>query len=393
MMQLTRRQTVFLAIALAALILLTLFLAPNSGNVRQRGSTYSRAPNGYGAWNAFMEQRGTRLQRWQKPLEVLLRPSSSEAQRYATPGYSFPRGPLTLLRISNGLEPLSSESEWVKAGNTLILLGVKPPATQAPFTSDLDSPTGKVRIQTSRREAIAGQLSLQAKLQDAFGAIVWTESLGQGTVIYASTSHLAANAYQDFPANYTFLAELVTQSGHPIWVDEYMHGYQDPPVRDEEGNEIGGGERSLFTYLLNTPLSLLAIQSLVILLVLLWGHNRRLGPPDLVPAPTQDNSEAYIQALAGVLHKAECSDFVLETLGKAEQLEIQKALGLGTVPLSLDTLTEAWERQTGQPGETLSSLLKTTSRHHRVSETDLLKWVDQMQTVKSQLPKRESSQF
>lgn len=388
MMQLTRRQTIFLAIALAALILLTLFLAPNSGNLRQRGSTYSRAPDGYGAWYAFMEQQGIPLQRWQKPLEILLHPSSSEAQRYAIPGHSFPRGPLTLLRISNSLEPLASEPEWVKAGNTLVLLGVKPPATQAPFKADLDSPTGKVRIQTSRREAIAGQPSLQAKLQDAFGAVVWAESSGQGTIIYASTPYLAANAYQDFPANYKFLAELVTQTGHPIWVDEYMHGYQDPPVRDEEGNAIGGGERSLFTYLLHTPLSLLAIQSLVVLLVLLWGQNRRLGPPDLVSTPTQENSEAYIQALAGVLHKAECSDFVLETLSKAEQLEMQKALGLGTLPLPLDTLVEAWERQTGQSGETLSSLLKTASHHRRISETDLLKWVDQMQTVKSQLPGR-----
>lgn len=392
MMQLTRRQTVFLTIVLAALVLLTLFLAPNSGNLRQRGSTYSRAPHGYGAWYAFMEQRGTPLQRWQKPLEVLLHPSGSAAQRYDTSENPLPRGPLTLLRISNSLEPLYSEPEWVKAGNTLILLGVNPPATQAPFTSDLDSPSGKIRIQTSRRTAIADQPALQAKLQDSFGAVVWTESLGKGTVIYASTPHLAANAYQDFPANFKLLAELVTQAGHPIWVDEYMHGYQDPPLKDEEGNPIGDGERSLFTYLLHTPLSLLAIQSLVLLLLILWGHNRRLGPPDRVPTPIQDNSEAYIQALAGVLHKAEASDFVLETLGKADQLDIQKALGLGTLPLPIDTLAEAWERQTGQSPNTLSFLLKTAARHRRLSESDLLRWLDQMQEVKDQLPGRKKKE-
>ncbi len=385
MMQLTRRQTAFLAIALAALILLTLFLAPSSGNLRQRGSTYSLAPDGYGAWYALMEQRGTPVNRWQQPLEALLNPSGPVAQRYATPETSLLSGALTLVRISNGLEPLSPEPEWVKAGNTLILLGVNPPATPALFTSDLDSLTGKVRIQTSRRATIAGQSSLQPKLQDTFGAVVWTESLGKGTVIYASTPYLAANAYQDFAANYRFLTELVTQPGHPIWIDEYMHGYQDPPIKDEAGNPIAGAERSLFTYLLNTPLSLLALQTLVVLLVLLWGQNRRLGPPDVVPHPVQDNSEAYIQALAGVLHKAGCSDFVLETLGKAEQLEIQQALGLGTLPLPPDTLIAAWERQTGHSSEVLSALLKTASRHRRISEPDLLRWVDQMQMVKRQL--------
>jgi hypothetical protein len=160
MMQLTRRQTTFLAIVLATLILLTLFLAPSSGNLRQRGSTYSRAPDGYGAWYALMEQRGTPVNRWQQPLEALLNPSGPVAQRYATPETSLLSGALTLVRISNGLEPLSPEPEWVKAGNTLILLGVNPPATPAPFTSDLDSLTGKVRIQTSRRATIAGQSSL-----------------------------------------------------------------------------------------------------------------------------------------------------------------------------------------------------------------------------------------
>jgi hypothetical protein len=387
MMQLTRRQTGILAIAVATLVALTLFLAPSAGNLRQRGSTYSRSPDGYGAWYALMEQRGTPVQRWQKPLEVFLNPSGSEAKRYALPDPPFPTGPRTLIRISNGLERLYSEPEWVKAGNTLVLLGVNPPATQAPFTSDLDSSAGKVRIQTSRREAIAGKPELQANLQDAYGSVVWTETLGKGTVIYASTAFLAANAYQEFPANAKFLAERVTQPGQPLWVDEYMHGYQDSPVKDKDGNPLQG-ERSLLTYLMQTPLALVAIQSLVVLFVLLWGQNRRLGPPARILTPPQDNSEAYIQALAGVLHKAEASDFVLETLGKAEQLNIQKSLGLGTLPLPLATLTEAWERHTGQPSDTLASLLKTASHSRRVSESDLLRWVDQMNEVKRQLAGR-----
>jgi hypothetical protein len=384
MMQLTRRQTIVLAIALAVLVALTLFLAPSGGNLQQQGSTYSRSPDGYGAWFDFMDQRRTPVQRWNQPLPIIVYTMSPIGGSDWISIPPSPPGPQTFIRISNGLETPSFQIDWVKIGNTMVLLGVNPPATQAPFTSDVNSPVGKVRIQTSRRGAIAGKTELRTNLQDSYGAVVWTEKIGKGMVIYASTPYLAANAYQDFPANFKFLAELVTQPGHPIWVDEYMHGHQNPPIKDEAGNPIQG-ERSLFTYLLQTPLSLLAIQSLVVLLVVLWGQNRRLGPPDLRPTPIQDNSEAYIQALAEVLHKAECSDFVLATLGKAEQLDIQKALGLGTNPLPLDTLAEAWERQTGQSSESLPALLQTASHPRRLSEADLLRWVDQMQIVKREL--------
>jgi hypothetical protein len=64
-----RRLWLFGAIAIAAVILLTLFAAP-ANNQLSSGSTYTRAPNGYGAWYAFMEERGTPAKRWQNRLRI-----------------------------------------------------------------------------------------------------------------------------------------------------------------------------------------------------------------------------------------------------------------------------------------------------------------------------------
>ncbi|MEX0270004.1 DUF4350 domain-containing protein [Leptolyngbyaceae cyanobacterium UHCC 1019] len=381
MMRLSRRQIVILAIALGAMILLTLLLAP-MGSDRQSASTYSRAPDGYGAWYASMQQQGKDVKRWQQPTDALFQPNSKTDEADPTPNRKIllPKTPITFLRIGKDLELSAASEAWVKQGNVLVLVGaiVDASVTQAPFTSDMASPGGIVRIATSRRYRPSSDSA--AILQDSFGTVVWQKTLGKGRLISVITTHLAANAYQDFRANYELLAKIVTEPGYPVWVDEYLHGYKDS---EEQNNPAS--EANLFSYLMRTPLSLLAIQAIALLLLLIWGQNRRLGLPERIETPTLNNSEAYIQALAGVLHKAGGSEFVLETLGKAEQLEIQKALGLGTIPLSIDDLIAAWLQQTGQPTAPLQALLRTAARHRRVSETELSQWLATMNTVRSQL--------
>ena len=379
-MRFSRRQITILAIALAAIILLTLLFAP-VGSEQRSGSTYDRSPSGYGAWYAYMQEQGKPLKRWQQPAEALFQPNG-EAGTDSTPNRKIarPQTPITLLRIDTDIELSAASEAWVKQGNVLVLVGAIADAfvTQAPFTSDVASPGGIVRIATSRRYRPSSEST--PLLQDSFGTVVSQQNLGKGRLISVITTDLAANAYQDFRANYELLAKLVTEPSYPIWVDEYLHGYKD----SEEQNNTAG-EADLFSYLMRTPLSVLAIQAIAFLLVLIWGQNRRLGLPERVEAPTVNNSEAYIQALAGVLHKAGGSEFVLETLGKAEQLDIQKALGLGTSPLPIDDLIAAWS-QHGQPADPLQTLLRTAARHRRVSEAELSQWLETMNTVRSQLP-------
>jgi len=383
MMRLSRRQTAILAIALGVIILLTVLTAP-IGSEQQSASTYSRAPDGYGAWYAYMQEKGNPVKRWQQPADALFQPDSEAANDSPPNGkIALPKTPITLLRIDKDIELSAASEAWVKQGNVLVLVGAIADAfvTQAPFTSDVASPSGIVRIATSRRYR---QSSKSAPLlQDSFGTVVWQKTLGKGRLISVITTYLAANAYQEFRANYELLAKLVTEPGYPIWVDEYLHGYKDSSTDAKDGT---ASEENLLSYLSKTPLSLLAIQAIAFLLLLIWGQNHRLGLPEQVEVPTVDNSEAYIQALAGVLHKAGGSEFVLETLGKAEQLNIQKALGLGTSPLPVDDLIAAWSQQTGQPADPLQTLLRTAARHRRVSEAELSQWLETMHTVRSQLP-------
>lgn len=374
-MQLNKRQIWIIAIVLLTLVMMTILMAPSGGSSRlTQGSTYSRSPDGYGAWYAFMQERGTPLQRWQQPLKTLLQPSQDGAKR-------------TVLRIGNGIERLgisATEEAWVKRGNVLVLLGSRARSTDAPFTSDLSSPQGQIRIETSRRQP---NPQAQVWLQDRFGAVVWQQQLGLGQVIYASTPFLAANAYQDFRPNYEFLAKLVNAPNYPLWVDEYMHGYQDKgDLPSSEPSQRRATPLTLLEYLSTTPVLIAIMQAIVLLLLLMWGLNRRLGPAIALTAPTINNSEAYIQALAGALYKAECSEFVLETVGKAEQLHIQHALGLGNSLLPLETVVAAWVQQTGRPAAELEATLRTAKRQRRVSEAELLRWLNDIQTVRQHLP-------
>ena len=368
-----RRLWLFGAIAIAAVILLTLFAAP-ANNQLSSGSTYTRAPNGYGAWYAFMEERGTPAKRWQKPFENLANNKTIKA-------------PVTLLRVNSQLSApdlAQDERDWVEKGNILVILGIRQPVTKAAFNTLHETAMGKVKINTARRNWSAQE----KQLGDRFGSIVWQENIGKGRTIFATTPDLAANAYQNFRGNYEFLAQLVTQSGeeenssiaNSVWVDEYLHGYRDTdtPKRKQE--------QDIFSYFSKTPVFPALVQVAILLLVGIWAGNRRFGKPEALPTPVVNNSEAYIQALAAVLQKAESSEFVLEVVGKEEQVQLQKALFLGQEQLDPQSLVNAWMQQTGRPAAELEQVLQMQSQKARIRETELLKWLGKWQQIRRHLP-------
>lgn len=389
-----KNRWVWVGLLVLVILLLTLWAAPQSKKL-QHGSTYSRAPAGYGAWYAYMEQQKLSIQRWQRPLDKLpasdqLTPPVKQVGNWIKgqgdqAAQAQPFVPLTLLQINSGFSKLSIfNEEWVKRGNVLVLIGETMPVTKAPFRTAIESSVGPVKVETTRRYSPAHapweeRQSSQLLLSDTFGTVVWERPLGQGRVIYAVTPYLAANAYQDEPGNFKFLAQLVSEPGYPIYVDEYLHGYRDKETIAAEQS------KGLIGYLAKTPLLLLAIQATVLFLVLIWGQNQRLGPPKRLVGETIDNSEAYIQALAGVLQKANCSDFVVGTIGKAEQLQIQRALGLGANPVDPQTIVEAWVQQTGRPAREMQTVLAPVLKAERLSDQALLRWLDQLQMVRRQL--------
>ena len=195
---------------------------------------------------------------------------------------------------------------------------------------------------------------------------------GKGKIIFATTPHVAANAYQDFPANYEFLAQLVSDNEQSLWVDEYIHGYRDVEAIKE------GSKQNIVIYLAKTPLFPAFIQILVILIIAVLAGLLPLGEALTLTTSPINNSEAYIKALAGVLQKADSTDFVFEVISKEEKLQLQKALGLGEFPVDNQLLIEAWVKQTGGSQIELKTLLQeqsrigtgTRSKKHSLSESD-----------------------
>ena len=290
---LSQRQKVLLASLMVGLLLLLLLFSNGTQAQLSQGSTYSRAPAGYGAWYAYLQAQGIPVQRWQKPASQL----SNQPQ------------PLTLVRIQpNPIErPLSEslpEAKWLAKGNRLILLGVRAPATNAPFNNILTSDQGLVRIDTRRRWGA----KVDTLLEDQYGAIIQRQAHGQGELIWVVTPHLAANAYQSSPGNFQLLAELANTPGYPLWIDEYIHGYKDAETLAQEAGE------TVWAYLQQTPLLFLFLQGLVILVIGLWAGNQRFGPALNPRPPRLNNNLAYIEALATVLEKAESTDFVARYL-------------------------------------------------------------------------------
>ncbi|MEO1068270.1 MAG: DUF4350 domain-containing protein [Cyanobacteria bacterium J06638_6] len=374
---LTRRNWMLAALALALLLGLMLFSAPATSRL-DSGSTWHRGPSGYSAWYESLEQQGVTVQRWQRPVEDLLEQLGEAEESTVTliqnssaisdtlvvvlPGF-IDRGDLPAL--------LPWMPKWVEAGHQLVVLGVKARVTAAPFSQVLISEAGPVTIATRRREPMV--VAEDTILEDEYGKVVWQLQLAGRELIVAATPHLAANAYQNAAGNFAFLTSLVAAGGGRVWVDEYLHGYRDQAAI---AAEIGGD--SWLNYLARTPLPILLAQALAITLIALLASNHRLGRRLTLQTPSVDNSQAYIQALGGVLHKAGSHEFVVQTLSQAERLTLQKSLGLGETPLPLEQLQAAWAQQKSRPAADLDPLLKPPLAK---SESQLHDWLQRVQSL------------
>ena len=359
----------YLRIGIVAVILLfavLIIVAPATGQ-KTSGSTFNRAPEGYLGWYRYMEERGTPVQRWQRPLEALLDQETAKPQ--------------TLLRVYSGLvsPSLALSRDWVpawlEAGNHLVVLGVRETITEATFTTQQDSPQGNVTIKTRRRHLREDD---PQRLGDNYGAVVWHYQRPEttGEIYFAVTPHLAANAYVNEPGNYAFLADLVSQHSDTLWVDEYLHGYKAADVMVEEV------VNNWSTYLARTPIKIAVIQLAILLGLLIVFQNRRLGNLAKLKKPQVDNSQAYIEALAAVLHKAESNAFLIEMIAKAERASLQKALGFSEAKVDDATLQAAWTQRTEQSSRVLMPLLKPPKRITKQPDQTLNRWLNQLRLIR-----------
>ncbi|NEQ45002.1 MAG: DUF4350 domain-containing protein [Leptolyngbya sp. SIOISBB] len=355
-------------VALVLLFFLLALLAPAAGQ-KTSGSTYNRAPEGYLGWYAYMESQGTSVQRWRRPVAELLEQPHSGA-------------PQTLVRIYSGMVSDFQAWDrnwlvpWLSAGNTFIALGLDAEIVDVPFTARLASDFGEVVVKTRRRTDLPVN-SDRNLLGDEHGAVVWERRDHEdGRFIVALTPHLAANAYHDEPGNYAFLADLVAQAEGPIWVDEYLHGFKEADVIVEETVNSWGA------YLARTPIKIALIQIAILLAIFLLSQNRRLGTLTRVKPPKVDNSRAYIEALAAVLHKAESTSFLVDMITKAERSRLQNALGFHAANIDDEALQNAWTQQTGQSQQLLTPLINPPSTSKKGADATLKSWLEKLQRLR-----------
>lgn len=367
-MNIRQRKLWLLAVmAIVAIVIITLVAAPNNNKLNS-GSTYGRNADGYGAWYEYMSSRGTPLQRWQQPFSKFINKQDTNQITYIQV-YSKLQ-----FKQSNLISPqlTSAETDWIKKGNTLAIIGISQPTTAAPFQSLLSQGDRQIKIATTRRK----KSSSQTILGDRFGEVIWSEKIGKGKVIYAVTPHLAANAYQEGTDNYEFLAELVSENKQ-IWVDEYIHGYKDRETITQEKKE------NLLNYLTTTSLFPFLIQLLIMIVIAVIAAFRRFGEPRIINNSVVENSMAYIEALSGVLAKANRTSFAVSTIAKDEQIKLQKNLGLGQILVEEETLINAWTQQTGNSATKLRKLLQISKQDRPLSDRELSNWVQEWQEILS----------
>jgi len=393
-----KNRYLWLALALLMLLMgLLIFTAPATNRL-ETGSTWNRGPAGYSAWFETLADDGVRINRWQRPVPQLIDLLENGSEDLEGTTTTLIQNNSTQVRdadeiVSTMVVVLPGFFEqrelpalvpwlpdWLEAGHRLVLLGIKSPATAAPFSQVIASSFGGVTIDTRRRRE--GSSDSQNLLADEYGTVIWQDdwqfspnpaSQELGELIMIGTPFLGANAYLDAPGNFALLSDLVMSEGGQLWVDEYLHGY-----RDIEDVAAELGSESWLTYLSRTPWLILAIQAAAIILLAILALNRRLGNRQSVQEPVLDNSQAYIHALAGVLHKANSHEFVVQTIAQAERGRLQKTLGLGENPVSDDQLITAWTEQTGGTAADLAALLPTNIPNN---DDQIKSWLKKLQFV------------
>lgn len=382
MSAINRRQWAFLGFAVLVLLvvgLLILAVAPSS----RAGSSFDASPWGTQQFYTYLEQQGFRVERWQRDYGNL-----------KGKGHVF-------IQISG--RPIGWPPplvEWLAQGNTLVRFYWHGEPTAAPFAARVSTPQGNVLIETRRR--IPFQQSDRPLLADEHGLIVYLKQTksphNHEQRILGVYPWLVANAYGSEPplANFAVVAQLlqeVAEPGATIYFDEWLHGYRQRTLehgyrqRTLEDVARGTVPQTLFDYFSRTPWLAVGLQLVLLFLFLLWQQSQRFGSPLLEKEPVFSNSAAYIEALAGVLQRAQQRQFVLKQLQDRFRYELASQLGLAANPHHLPRdaeLIQAWQTATGRSPDSLQALLSNTAS---VDDAQLLQWLEQaagmMQALKT----------
>lgn len=367
MISINRRQWFFIACATLVLLVVSLMMLAVAPSGRA-GSSFDTSPWGTQRFYAYLEEQGFRVERWQRDY-----------------GNLKGKGHV-LIQISG--RPLGWPPplvDWLAQGNTLVRFYRHGEPTAAPFEQRLLTPQGNVLIETRYRVPFeAGDRPL---LSDDHGLVVYvrqTNSLNHDEQpVLGVYPWLVANVYggDSHLANFAVVAQVLQDRvapGATIYFDEWLHGYRQRTPKDVAR---GTAPQTLFDYFSRTPWFAIGLQLALLLLFLLWQQSQCLGPPLLEKERVPSNSAAYIEALAGVLQRAQQRQFVLQQLQDRLRYDLANQLGLAADPHRRPQdrdLVQAWHSATGRSPELLQELLSVTNS---TDDSQLRQWLEQAARV------------
>jgi Domain of unknown function (DUF4350) len=359
--------------AVMGLLCLTLIVSTAAPQSYPEGSSYDQSLSGYARWYEFMKAQNYPVKRWRRDYSQLTGQGQTliqvaDLEDFQTPGL----GSSELLN-------------WVNQGNTLIELSWDGAITGAPFRSDLSTPKGDVRIETTRRYGTPNENFDRVLLKDDFGGAIVSVSLEKGQGIKIVYPWLGSNIYSSQGANFRVLADLSIQRKGTIWVDEWLHGYRDLEPASALAQKR---PQDLWSYFARRPIAVIAGQGGLLLVVLLWGQNQRFGALLRIAPPPRNSSEQYIQALADTLNTHGHTEYVLALLGQSLRDRLKSRLGIigadGGTRGSAEgdgAIATEWALLTGRPSSELLELLKQSRTEKRLRDSELLAWVQQADTI------------
>jgi hypothetical protein len=408
---------------LAGVVGLTTLLSPGLQNQEPLAnrSIYNSAPSGYRAWYLTSQKAGLAILPWEK--------SFAQIDLLPNPATMMLVEPYTLSKTSVLFSQKESEAvlAWVAKGNTLLLLddfhrfgsqGIAQVALDR--VASLRKPVAMAdgSGKAPRLEALPllfqqkklGRYVAQPVLSRSNAALwpkgqqsdAWTALLtdgkgnpqlvrlpyGKGTLILGTVADLGDNGFLHGQPNdnYQFLANLLREAGHPVFINEFIHGYAET--------------ENLFTYFgQNTPLGAIFAQLMLGFVLLIWLSYMRWTPkPREMAGDESDKAgvtgiEAYVQSMARLYYRTQAASLALSPqVHRIERLLRQRfRLTLddeGRLKHLLGTSPADYSIKEDSPESLVEALRKARSvirDQERLSHRDLLRLARQLTLIEERL--------
>ena len=281
-----------MALAIAGLLLLTVFSALRSAIVQQQfsvPSTYDYGRSGYASLYAFLAREGIAVDRDELPLSQL------RGRR----GTLVIAGDDALRALAPNAGDADAIDAWVRSGETVVILGTvsrHAPGMPALRDARIAAATASCGIdphmrgltalanfsQAAAAQCAAGRTTL---LQSGRRAVAFAYTRGRGEVIVATTPQIFDNFHLAQRGN-AALAYALLANHAPVAFEERIYGY---------------AQGSGFWGVLPLGMRVAIVLAGAALLAAIAGGNAPFVPPFAAQAPRERDSGEYIASLARML--------------------------------------------------------------------------------------------